>query len=112
MIQQDGATPHTAVTSRAQLQERFPGRVISLKEEVEWAPHSPDLSPVDLFLWVKLKYSVCRDKPRTSEQLKHAIIMELARTPTEMMNRTVDHLQTVRLPQVVRRSDAKIKHLL
>ena len=49
-FQQDGATPHTAAASRLWLQQRFPGRVISLKEEVQWAPHSPDLSPLDFFL--------------------------------------------------------------
>ena len=31
-FQQDGATPHTAAASRLWLQQRFPGRVISLKE--------------------------------------------------------------------------------
>lgn len=111
-IQQDGATPHTAAASRAWLQERFPDRVISLKEEVEWAPHSPDLSPLDFFLWGYLKARVYAEKPRTSEQLKRAIIMEVGRTPTEMVDRAVDHLETVRLPQVIRRSGAHIEHLL
>ena len=56
--QQDGSTPHTAAASRLWLQQRFPGRVISLKEEVQWAPHSPDLSPLDFFLWGYLKKRV------------------------------------------------------
>ena len=57
-FQQDGATRHTAAASRLWLQQRFPGRVISLKEEVQWAPHSPDLSPLDFFLWGYLKNRV------------------------------------------------------
>ena len=111
-FQQDGATPHTAAASRLWLQERFPGRVISLKEEVEWAPHSPDLSPLDFFLWGYLKDRVYKDKPRTSDQLKRAIIAEVSAMPSEMVDRAVDHLQTVRLPQVIRRGGAHIEHLL
>ena len=44
-FQQDGASPHTSNLSRSWLKENFGGRVISLKTDFEWAPHSPDLSP-------------------------------------------------------------------
>ena len=111
-FQQDGATPHTAAASHLWLQERFPGRVISLKEEVQWAPHSPDLSPLDFFLWGYLKDRVYKDKLRTSEHLKRALIAEVSAMPSEMVDRAVDHLQTVRLPQVIRRGGAHIEHLL
>ena len=109
--QQDGATPHTAAASHLWLQKRFPGRVISLKE-VEWASHSPDLSPLDFFLWGYPKDRVYKDKPRTSEQLKCAIIAEVSAMPSEMVDRAVDHLQTMRLAQVIRRGGAHIEHLL
>ena len=75
-------------------------------------PHLPDLSPWDFFLWGYLNARVYTDKPRTSEQLKLAIIMEVGRTPTWMVDRAVCHLQTVRLPQVISRSGAHIEHLL
>ena len=45
-------------------------------------PHLPDLSPWDFFLWGYLNARVYTDKPRTSEQLKLAIIMKVGRTPT------------------------------
>ena len=111
-IQQDGATPHTAAASRAWLQERFPDRAISLREEVEWAPRYSDLSRLEFFLWGYLKSRVYAEKPRTSEQLKRAIIVEVGRTPTEMVDRAVGYLQTVRLPQVISRSGAHIELLL
>ena len=111
-FQQDGATPHTAAASRLWLQQRFLGRVISLKEEVQWAPHSPDLSPLDFFLWGYLKNRVYKDKLRTSEQLKRVLIAEVSAMPSEMVDRAVDHLQTVRLPQVICRGGAHIEHLL
>ena len=59
-------------------------------------PHSPDLSPLDFLLWGYLKAGVYTDKPRTSEQLERAIIREVGRTPTEMVDRAVGLLQTVR----------------
>ena len=49
-LQQDGAAPHTAKSSLEWLSEHFPDRLITLKGEVQWAPHSPDLSPLDFFL--------------------------------------------------------------
>ena len=111
-FQQDGATPHTAAASCLWLQQRFPDRVISLKEEVQWAPHSPDLSPLDFFLRGYLKDRVYKDKPRTSEQLKRALIAEVSAMLSEILDRAVDHLQTLRLPQVIRRGGAHIEHLL
>ena len=45
-MEQDGATPQIAGESMAWLEDRFFGRLISLK----WcAPHSPDLSPLHVF---------------------------------------------------------------
>ena len=47
-FQQDGATPHTALMTRDWLNEHFKRRIISKNFPLEWAPHSPDLSPPDL----------------------------------------------------------------
>ena len=49
-FQQDGAPPHTGLALE-RLRERFTSRNISWKTDVPWAPHSPDLSPLDFFLW-------------------------------------------------------------
>ena len=53
--QQDGATPHTAKQTLEWIEERFRGKVISLKTDNPWPPHSPDLSPPHFFLWGYLK---------------------------------------------------------
>ena len=109
-MQQDGGAPHTAGASMAWLAAHFPGRLISLKSEVEWAPHSPDLSPLDFFLWGYLKDRVYRDKPRTTEALKDAIVSEVGSVPLEMVDRAVNHLQTTRLPAVIRQKGGHIEH--
>ena len=64
-----------------------PGRLISLKAEVESAPHSTDLSPLNFFLWGYLKDRVYKEKPRTTDALKTAIMVEVARLPSEMVDR-------------------------
>ena len=69
-FQQDGATPHTAKQTLTWLEDRFHGRIISLKTEQPWPPHSPDLNPPDFFLWGYLKDRVYTSKPWTIQELK------------------------------------------
>ena len=111
-LQQDGATPHTARLTLAWLRQHFAGQLISLKTEVPWAPHSPDLSPLDFMLWGYLKSLVYADKPATVQQLKAAIRTEMERLPVDMINRTIRHLQQVRLPQVVANRGGHFEHIL
>ena len=49
-FQQDGAPPHTAKATRQFLRTQCHGRVISLYEDIERPPYSPDLTPSDFFL--------------------------------------------------------------
>ena len=72
-FQQDGATPHTAVETRKLLSEKFEDRLISLKASHIWAPHSPDLSPLDFFLWGYAKDNVYKNKPTSISELKQEI---------------------------------------
>ena len=50
-FQQDGATAYTARETIDMLRTHFPNRVISRFGDVPWPPRSPDLSPLDFFLW-------------------------------------------------------------
>lgn len=111
-FQQDGAPPHTAKRSLEWLEEHFPDRHISLKSAVEWAPHSPDLSPLDFFLWGFLKDCVYAGNPGSTQELKDAISDEIRRLPSHMVDKAITHLQTVRLPAVARRKGAHIEQLL
>ena len=52
---QDGATPHTALSTREYLRQTFHGRVIGKHFDKPWPPYSPDLTPVDFYLWPPLK---------------------------------------------------------
>ena len=45
-FKQDGASSHTSPISRDWVKNHFRKWVVSLKTKFEWAPHSPDLSPL------------------------------------------------------------------
>lgn len=73
-FQQDGAPPHYALMVRQYLTEIFGDKWIGRGGLFEWPPRSPDLNPLDFFLWGLLKRIVYNSKPRTINQLKAAIV--------------------------------------
>ena len=72
-FQQDGATPHAALATLVKLQDVFRERLISRRTDHPWAAHSPDLNPLDFFLWGFLKNRVYENTPETLEELKAEI---------------------------------------
>lgn len=57
-FQHDGATPHTSGQVFGWLQKPSGCNLISFRTDCVWSPHSPDLSPLDFFLWGYLKDKV------------------------------------------------------
>lgn len=72
-FQQDGAPPHTSRLALSWLEEHFGGRVISQKTEIPWPAHSPDLTPLDFYLWGFMKTQVYAMNPESLPDLKKAI---------------------------------------
>jgi hypothetical protein len=64
-FQQDGATPHMQPWKC--WKSFFGHRIIS---KGLWPPRSPDLLPLDFYLWSFLKSCVFDNSPRTASQLK------------------------------------------
>ncbi|GFW85815.1 hypothetical protein TNCV_854641 [Trichonephila clavipes] len=62
-FQQDGATCHTARATIDLLKDTFGDRLISRFGPMYWPPRSCDLTPLDYFLWGKVKSLVYADKP-------------------------------------------------
>ena len=73
IFQQDGAPPHFGAKVRDALNERLPGKWIGRRGCIDWPPKSPDLTPIDYFLWVYLKNKVYRRKFRKVDELKTRI---------------------------------------
>ena len=87
--QQDGAPSHTSRISMACLEEKFSAKLISGKSEFPWPACSPDLNPLDYFLWGHVKSIVFEVNPRTTEDLKAAVEEAIGSIPSEMLQRTV-----------------------
>uniref|UniRef100_V5I868 Transposable element Tc1 transposase n=1 Tax=Anoplophora glabripennis TaxID=217634 RepID=V5I868_ANOGL len=89
-FQQDGAPPHFGIDVRRYLDEMFPNRWIGRRGTVEWPPRSPDLTPLDYFLWGYLKERVYQDRPDNIENLKNKIRAEMHNLPAEVIQNAVD----------------------
>ncbi|CAI6375452.1 unnamed protein product [Macrosiphum euphorbiae] len=72
-FQQDGAPAHNAIIVRQKLNEMFPNRWIGTYGVVPWPARSPDLTPLDFFLWGHLKTVVYADLPVNLQDLKNKI---------------------------------------
>ncbi|CAH0395505.1 unnamed protein product [Bemisia tabaci] len=70
IFQQDGAPPHYALAVRAYLHNEFPGRWIGRRGPIEWPPRSPDLSPLDFFLWGHLISVIYQTTPANLAELR------------------------------------------
>jgi len=70
---QDRAPPHHAITLCMLLDEQLPNRWIGRRGPVEWPPRSPDLTPMDFFIWSVVKDKFFSWKPLTVDDMIHCI---------------------------------------
>lgn len=69
---QDGAPPHNVFQVRNFLNNRF-NQWIGTYGTINWPPNSPDLTPLDNFLWGYLKDDVYKERSRNLEDLRAKI---------------------------------------
>lgn len=85
IFQQDGAPSHFARDVRQYLDHQFPGRWIGRGGSIRWAPCSPDLIPLDFFLWGHLKNNVYKTPIKDLAQLKTKIKNEIESISSETL---------------------------
>ncbi len=73
-IQQGGARAHMSEQTMEFLLEFFNDRLVSVGL---WPPRSPDLTPLDFFLWGHLKNKIFATPPASIEELKWRIALEI-----------------------------------
>lgn len=88
-FQHDGAPPHYGVNVRQYLNEIFPDRWIGRRGPIEWPPRSPDLTPLDFFLWGYIKNKVYVTQPQNLNDLRQRITDEMRLIPREMYQNAV-----------------------
>jgi hypothetical protein len=62
MFQLDGAPPHFSNTVQDTLNEKFPEKWIGRGGLILWPARSPDLVPLDFFVWGHVKNTVYAEK--------------------------------------------------
>jgi hypothetical protein len=89
---QDGAPAHYALTVRAFLDQNFPNRWIGRSSPfIRWPPRSPDLTPMDFFIWGHLKGRLYRGHAFPNlNNLIERIREEAEAIPIEMIRRALE----------------------
>lgn len=85
-FQQDGAPPHYALAVREYLNRTYPDRWIGRRGPIEWPARSPDLTPLDFFLWGHLKSKIYKTQPQSLNDLRQRIIDECRAITPEMLH--------------------------
>lgn len=86
IFQQDGAPTHFASSVREFLHQNSPNRWIGRGGSIRWAPRSPDLTPLDFFLWGTVKNNVYRTPVKNITELKRRIVDEVQSITKETLS--------------------------
>lgn len=111
IFQQDGAPAHYARLVRDYLDIVFPNRWIGRLGPFLWPPRSPDLTPLDFFLWGFLKDKVFRTIPATIEEMEDRI-MEHSLIPDAVMLERVRNSFANRILICMHEDGKQFEHLL
>ena len=93
IFQQDGAPPHYALPVRQFLDETFPDRWIGRRGPIEWPARSPDLSPLDFFLWGHLKSKIYATQPESLQDLRNRITHECQQITPDILRNVREHFE-------------------
>ena len=88
---QDRAAPHTARWVLTWLTDHFEGCLISRFTEKTWASHSPDLNPLDSFLWGHLEDQMSGEQFQTLIDLKSLVERLIRAVTPEQCEDTIQH---------------------
>lgn len=109
-FQQDGAPPHYSIAVRQFLDATFPNRWIGRRGPIEWPPRSPDITPLDFFLWGYLKSKVYLNRPNNIDDLKERIRQEIRLISPEVIE-NVQRETLNRLQKCLEVNGQQIEHM-
>lgn len=90
IFMQDGAPPHWSAVVRNFLNETFPNRWMGRgSPNLPWPPYSPDLTPMDFFLWGFLKSRVYGTPIADITELRFRIVQAFENIPLEFVKRAM-----------------------
>lgn len=101
IFQQDGAPPHWSLAVRSYLDTKLPQRWIGRGGPIAWPPRSPDLTPLDFFLWGYVKDFVFSEEITSLSHMKERINQAIAGISTETLEKVWKNMNS-RINHVVR----------
>lgn len=102
IFQQDGAPPHTTNAVKDYLNDTFTQPWIGRNGPIVWPSRSPDLTPMDFYLWGHYKQEVYSTPSTTREELIDKIYLAAHKMQQALNNMNLDN-------EVRRRLDACIE---
>lgn len=88
----DGAPAHNARISRDWLNEHFRNRWIGRNGPIAWPARSPDINPLDFFVWGFLKEKVYATPPVNEEDVINKITAAVRLITPDMLERVLNSL--------------------
>lgn len=109
-MQQDGAPPHNTIPVREFLNQHFRNQWIGNRGVVEWPARSPDLSPLDYFLWGCLKDKIYKTNIENVEELRRRIMTAFGSIRRRDIQRAVNNIRK-RAALCIRENGFQFEHL-
>lgn len=109
--QHDGCPAHYSLIARRELDEKFRNRWIGRGGSISWPARSPDLTPLDFFLWGTLKEKVYKEVPTTSYDMQQRIIAACASISSDTVRLASQSIVT-RIQQCIDSDGQHFEHLL
>lgn len=111
MFQQDGASPHFSLIVRNWLNDKLPGRWIGRRGPIEWPARSPDLTPLDFFLWGYVKQVVYKQNLKNLDELRESITNAINSIGRDVIKTVFSNIEK-RLQMVIDNNGAHIEQLI
>jgi len=111
IFQQDGAGPHNARIVTNFLNEQFPGRWMGRYGPIRWPARSPDLNPLDFFLWGYCKEIIYKQPPENVEELNDKLHHAIFSIEDEVMEKIGENLLK-RMRACITMNGGHFEHLL
>jgi hypothetical protein len=88
IFQQDGAPPHWSLDVRDFLDRTFPQRWVGHDGPTKWPPRSPDITPINFFLWGNVNDRVYATPIRDVAELRRKTTYVIRTITSDMLNKT------------------------
>lgn len=106
----DGAPAHYALIVREWLDAHFPNRWIGRGGPISWPARSPDLNPLDFFVWGFIKEKVYVTPPLNADEVRERINAAVLEITPEILERVIESIPR-RLQLCIETNGFQFQHL-